>query len=182
MEDRRGAAQRIVIGITVCLWAVTVFAGGGYWYGRETGALLGAIVGAFLASAILAGKWLSDAAQIPEDDIVRKNRARDWTRLLDHEKCQFARQLEREGDTARAQEIYEHLVELRYDDPMPYERLAAIYRAHDRREEELSVLTQAVDVLTGPSSSASPHAPSRTLTALRERREVLLQSSPTEDA
>lgn len=174
MADGRVSAQRVVIGITVCLWAVTVFAGGGYWYGGGTGALLGAIVGAFLASGILTGKWLADTAQIPEDDIVRKNRAHDWTRLLDHEKCQFARQLEREGDTDRAQEIYEHLVELRYNDPMPYERLAAMYRTHGNREEELSVLARAIDLLSSKSSSASPHAPSHTLTALKKRRNALL--------
>ncbi|GED16765.1 hypothetical protein AM501_26890 [Aneurinibacillus migulanus] len=63
-----------------------------------------------------------------------------------YQKDNEAISLERVGDMQKAIEIYEHLIEVGYDGPHPYQRLAIIYRKQKQFKDEIRVLERAVFV------------------------------------
>jgi hypothetical protein len=112
---------------------------------------------------------------------ARRRPDEDWKRLLDHEKCSYARQLERDGFTDEARTVYEYLVHIAYPNPVPYERLARMHRRKTRDADELAVLEQAHAALASASNSRVHTAPGR-IEALSERRRELRALASTSGA
>jgi hypothetical protein len=124
----------------------------------------------YLAS-LSAWRWTQRTAPIR---LVgdRRQPDKDWQRLLNHEKCAYARQLERDGHVDEARTIYEHLTNDGYGHPLPYERLASLYRTSGDAATEVEVLEKAIDALTDHPDASRYTAPHR-LRALSARLEEL---------
>jgi len=141
-----------------------------------TGYLLGGITGFFhgfslallvYLVALAVTRWMRTTAPVR---LVGERRRpdRDWRTLLDHEKCAYARQLERDGFTEEARAIYQHLADRKYADPLPYERLASLCRNHGNTDAEVDVLQEAIRVLESDPDATRFTAPRR-LRALSDR-------------
>lgn len=176
VADDRTTAEQLALALAMSVWAVVLFGGGGYWFGGAVGMFLGVVLAAFAVGGILAGQWFFRSRRRRQGG-NRRPRGQDWMRLLEHEKYQYARQLEREGETALAEAIYTYLVNKQYPAPLPYERLAARYRARGDTEAERHVLAQAAAVPATRVPAASGADASKRFTALRKRYDALSPDS-----
>lgn len=171
MTPERNRLRRAFVHIA-SVGAIILGALAGYWFASVEGILDGLVVGVVTAIALLGlSRWL-DSSQTIRRLADRRRPERDWMTLLNHEKCHYAQQLERDGAEEEAERIYRYLVKEAYAHPLPYQQLAALHRANRETEHEVEVLEKAIHVLSRENLHTST-AWSRKLPQIRRRLEEL---------
>jgi tetratricopeptide (TPR) repeat protein len=101
----------------------------------------------------------------------RSSASEDWQSMPDHEKCQHARQLEREDAEAEAIKIYRSLLAKDFEGSFPYKRLAIIYRKRKDYDSEIKVLNHAVDRYERIVAAGKQSRPTKKLEKFKKRRD-----------
>lgn len=146
-SNRPGTSALIIRRLLLGLCIVVLSALIGHSIAGVSGGIQGGVLGVILSLGAYATiSWMRSSTNTRLLG-TRRRPDRDWSCLLEHEKCYYARQLERDGHVVEARTIYAHLVNRAYPHPLPFERLANLYRRERQPRKELRVLRQALETL-----------------------------------
>lgn len=168
--DVKTDPERIAWALGLGLWIIVLLGAIGYVLHGLPTALLGGLLGLFLASYCYhRGRFESVRRALGAAPPPDRGDTIDWRRLLDYEKFHFAHQLEREGHEEKAEAIYQHLVTHEFPGLAPYRRLAAIYRRRGAHRAEIDMLEQALSYLSDTAENESIRTSSTRQELLRQR-------------